>query len=360
MAAGLWRITEIRRGAQGGAAGETFVWSADTSPPTPDGGGRAAPRAPWTFGGSQRHVRTDYPGATTPSVQILGPMMKAFTLEGTFDDRYNFAGYAKAEMRRFEEMCKRGNLCQIQFQDQVFIGLFTEWDFPYKRDWQIGYSFTFDPHERPENYDLSDRSPDIEMSPAVLFDAVDLAIQAALEFNDRAPRAHLAGDTMADVEASLASMASSVDQLGLTLDNRDLLPPENPVDGFTRLASQFREVQGAAYNVLVELGSARSDVELAVQTAMGVLDFEDWTRSLRFAARIAMGRAVAGDRACGARAEPDAVRLYRPQQGESLYGISRKFYGTPHAWRLIYDRNHLTSITLTGDEILIIPERGQA
>lgn len=360
MAAGLWRITEIRRGAQGGAAGEVFVWTADTSPPTPKGGGRAAPKAPWTFGGQQRHVRTDYPHSTTPSVQVLGPMMKPFTLEGTFDDRFNFAGYAKAEMRRFEDMCKRGNLCQIQFQDQVFIGLIIDWDFPYRREWQVGYSFTFDPHARPEDYDLSDRSEHFEMSPAVLFDSVDLAVQSALEFNERAPRSLLAGSTMGDVEASLASMASSVDELALTLDNRELVPPENPVDGFTRLATQFRQVQGAAYNVLVELGSVRSDVELAVQTAMAVLDFEDWTRSLRFAARIAVGQAAAGTRACSARSEPDAVRLYRPQQGESLYAISRKFYGTPHAWRLIYDRNSLSSVTLTGDEVLIIPERGQA
>lgn len=358
MAAGVWRITEIRRGAQGGAAGETFVWTADTSPPTPQGGGRAAPRSPWNFGGELRHVRTDYPGALTPSYQVLGPVMKQFTLEGNFDDRYNFAGYAKAEMRRLEEMCKRGNLCQIQFQDQVFIGLFVDWQWPYKRDWQIGYQLMFDVAERPENFDLTDRSPDLDMSPTVFFDAVDLAVQSALDFNDRAPRAHLTGDTMINVESSLASMASSVDQLGLTLDNRELLPPENPVDGFTRLASHFREMQGSAYNLLVELGSARSDIELAVQTAMGVLDFEDWSRSLRFAARIALGRSAAGDKACSARAEPDAVRIYRPQQGESLYAISRKFYGTPHAWRLIYDRNHLTSVTLTGEEILIIPERG--
>lgn len=360
MAAGVWRITELRRGAQGGAAGETFVWTSDTSPPTANGGGRAAPKAPWMLGGSQRHVRTDYPSALTPSFQVMGPSKKPFTLEGMLDDRYNFAGYAKAEMRRLEKMLERGNLCQVQFQDQVFIGLFTDWDFPYRRDWQIGYQLTFDVAERPEKFNLSDRAPSLEMAPTVIFDAVDLAVQAALDFNERAPRAHLSGDTMTDVEASLASMASSVDQLGLTLDNRELLPPENPVDGFTRMASQFREVQGAAYNILVQLGSVRSDVELAVQTAMGVLDFEDWTRSLRFAARIAMGRSVAGDRACGARAEPDAVRLYRPQRGESLYAISRKFYGTPFAWRLIYDRNHLSTVTLTGSEVLIIPERGTA
>ena len=360
MAVGVWTITEMRRGAQGGAAGEVFVWSSDTSPPTPNGGGRAAPRAPWTFGGVQRIKRTDYPGAKTPSYQVLGPSKKPQSFEGAFDDRYNFPGYAASEMRRFEEMCERGNLVKIAFQNQEFIGLIVEWDFPYKRDWQIGYMFHFDVAERPESFDQSDRSPDLEMSPAIMFDAVDLAVQSALDFHQTAPRSLLGGTTTVDTEARLATMASAVDQLGLTLDNRDLNPPENPVDSFARLATQFRELQGAAYNVLVGLAEVRSDTELATQTAMAVLDFEDWSRSLRFAARIAMGRAAAGDRACGARAEPDAVRLYRPSQGESLYAISRKFYGTPHAWRLIYDRNHLTSVTLSGDEVLIIPERGQS
>jgi hypothetical protein len=175
-----------------------------------------------------------------------------------------------------------------------------------------------------------------------------------------ARRGPFAGTTLEDAEAQLAEMASAVDELGLTLDNRELTPSESPVDGFTRLASQFRNVQGKSYELLLQLGAVRSDATLAVQTAMNVLDFEDWSRSMRYAARIAMGRAAAGDRACSSRAQPDAMRLYRPQQGESLYAISRKFYGTPHAWRLIYDRNALSSVTLTGDEILIIPERGSA
>jgi hypothetical protein len=352
---GRWVISELDRDARGGP-GEVFEWTAD-SKASGKGGARAAPIGTWKFGVQQRHVRTDYPGATTPSYQILGPSMKSFTLEGVFDDRYNFPGYAVAEMRRLEDMIRRGSFCRLQFQDQVFIGLFTDCDFPYKRDWQIGYALTFDVSERPEVSAERVRVAD-DLSPGALLDAADLHVQLALEFNDTAPRSLLTGSTMFEVESSLTSMTSATDELALAFDNRDLATPDSPVDGFTRLATKFRTLQGTAYELTLTLGAVRSDTELGVQTAMAVLDFEDWTRSLRFAARLAMGSAAAGDRACGARAEPDAVRLYRPQEGESLYAISRKFYSTPWAWRLIYDRNALSSVTLTGDEVLIIPERG--
>lgn len=356
----LWTIIELPNG-EGGQHGETFVWSANPdSPPTPNGGARAAPRGGiWTFGGQQRQKRTDYPGSTTPSRQVLGPVQKPQTLEGLFDDRYNFPGYAKGEQKRLEAMVERGSLCKLSFQGQSFLGMFTEWDFPYRRDWQIGYQLTFDVDARPENYDLSDRSPDIELSPVQTFDAVDVAVTAALAFHDGAPRSHLGGTAIPDTEAGLAQIVSDVDQLGRTLDNQEITPSSSsPVDGYTRLATQFRAVQGSSYELLLATGAYRSDTELVVQTPIGVLDFEAWSRSLRYAARLAMGRAVAGERASAARAEPNAQRLYRPQQGESLYAISRKFYGTPWSWSLIYNRNHLTSSTLTGRELLIIPERG--
>jgi hypothetical protein len=364
MSGGIWTLTELVT-APAATRGEDFAWSASPSPGTLGGSlgnlrARAAPKAPWTFGGMQRQKRTDYPGATTPSVQVLGPQQKPFTLEGSFDDRYNYPGFAVEEMRRFEAMCERGNLVRIAFEDQAFVGLITDWTFPYRRAWQIGYQFTFDVHARPDNFDLTDRVPDTAVAPATMFDALDTAVQAALDADLDAPRTLLTGTTVDDTSAQLSAMASSVDQLGRTLDNRDATPPENPVDGFSRIATQCREVQGAAYNVLLELAIARSDTVLAAQTAIGVLDFEVWSRSLRFASRVAMAQAAAAARAAQARAQPDATRLYRPQAGESLYAISRKFLGTPFAWRLIYDRNALDSVTLTGREILVIPERGQA
>src|SRR4051812_21013871 len=87
--------------------GERFEWSADKTPPTvfngtSGGGARAAPTKPWRIGGHQALVRTDYPSAKIPSFQILGPRLKPQTFKGRWDDRYNGAGYAVTEGRRFE------------------------------------------------------------------------------------------------------------------------------------------------------------------------------------------------------------------------------------------------------------------
>jgi hypothetical protein len=364
MAEGLFTIIEVRgtggNAVRRGETGERFDWTADTTPPDPArGGGRAAPQGgPWTLGGMLRTVRTDYPGAKTPSEQVLGPSKRDFTLSGKWDDRYNFDGYAAGEMLRFEEMCERGNICQFWFQEQVFEGLIKDWQFDYKRRWDIGYQFTVSVHNRLGLGNIT-RAPTTTPTTTELFDNVDLAVQATLDADSVAPTTLLVGDTHAAVETRLAALAASREALGQTLDNREILPTESPVDGFTRIATQFRQVQSDAFNMIVETIALRADVELAVQTALGVIAFEEWTRSLRFMGRIAVGQSYFGDRAASERAAPDAMRLYRPLEGESLYKIARKFYGSPHAWRLIADRNHLTDVNMTGDEILVIPERGQ-
>ena len=74
--------------------------------------------------------------------------------------------------------------------------------------------------------------------------------------------------------------------------------------------------------------------------------------------RVLLGSSLAGAADMDERQSPHAERLYRPLAGESLYAISRKFYATPHAWHLIAQRNNLTVFEMTGEELLIIPERG--
>lgn len=355
----LFIMTELRSLVDPASAddGERFEWSADTQPPGTAGGARACPRAPWSIGGLQHTVRTDYPNAKLPSEQVLGPRRKPFTLEGRFLDKWNFSGYAEAEMARLEAMCRRGNRVRFQYGNQTLEGIITEWDFPYRRPWDIGYSFTVSVHGRPEETDRT-RVVATPANPTKAFDDLDLAVQAMLDVNDRAPRSFLKGTLQADVDTDLTTIAGSRTSLGTTIDNRALRPPEAPADVFTRIATQFRQVRADSYNLLLTLAEVRSDLDTAAGTAMSVLQFEDWTRSLRYAARIAMGRAREGDRSSTEHGHPSAVRLYRPQAGESLYAISRKFYGTPHAWRLIYERNALRTFTLLGTETLIIPERG--
>jgi hypothetical protein len=342
--------------------GERFEWVAARTPltafdGTTGGGARAAPLKPWMIGGKQALVRTDYPNARIPSFQMLGPRLKPHTFRGRWDDRYNGAGYAATEARRFEAMCERGNPVRIQFGDRSYEGVIDDWDLDFGKSWIVGYEFSFNAANRPDNTN-ADRSPDTPANPVTLLDDVDLSVQAMLDADASAPRGAVSGTLADDVTTNLVSTATARDQLAATIDQRDIRPPEQPVDGFTRMATQFRSVKAAAFNALLQLAEARSDLDMHVMTAIGVLDFEDWTRSLRYMARLTMRSSAAGDDAATERAEPDAVRLYRPSAGEHLYAIARKFYGTPHAWRLIYERNSLRTFELFGNEILVIPERG--
>jgi hypothetical protein len=349
----------IQENPPDGTPGERFEWSASMNPPSASkGGGRCCPIKPWSLIGTLRQVRTEYPGARRPSAQVLGYSLGPSTLSGVFDDRYNFGGFAIGEMRRFEEMIARGNPVTCQYLSIVREGLITNIKFDYRKEWDIGYEFTLDVHSNPSKPLEPDRSPDSVDTPASHFDKLDAAIQAMLDVHNDAPATLMTGSTVPDMADSLTAALDDRDGLGATLDNRELNPPENPVDAFTRMATQFRQVRATVFNALLTIAAVRSDAALAVQTATSVLDFEEWSRGLRFMGRIAMGRGLDGDRACTRRASPDAKRLYRPQAGESLYHISRLFYGTPHAWRLIYERNALRTWTLTGSEILVIPERG--
>lgn len=357
-------ITELRSDSdpQHADDGARFDWTADSSPVTPfdgtkGGGARACPIKPWTISGAQRTVRTDYPGAQLPSEQVLGPSRRPFTLNGRWDDRYNGAGYALAEMSRFEAMCKRGNLCRFAYGPVVLEGLITEWAFDVQRLWDIDYSFTVSVHQKPNELQLT-RSPETPTDPIKALDDFDLAVQAMLDADGVAPRSIVAGTLADEVTEALTNTTVARQRLADTIDARDSSSPERPVDAFTSIATQFRAGRAAAYDILVITSAVRADLNLATLTPIGVLDFEDWIRSLRWTARVAMGRGRAGDLASTERAEPNAVRLYRPRRGESLYAISRKFYGTPHAWRLIYDRNALATFELLGTETLIIPERG--
>jgi hypothetical protein len=359
MGAGVFVIQEFRRiGASTFdiEGYERFEWISDSAPASLFGGGaRAAPVGTWDLAGKLRTVRTDYPGAKTPSEQVLGPSNEPFTLEGMWQDKYNFAGYAVKEMLRFEAMCKRGNPVRFQFQAQVFEGLITEWSFPYRGEFEISYRFTVSNHGRPGE-DSTTRSPETALSAGQAFDAADIVSQAMFEEHKKAPRTANASTFVADTESKLGDIAGHMDALANSIDTRK--GGLRPIHEFNRLATQFRIVAGSASDVVMALIAVRSDIDLGVRTAIEVLNFESYTRTMRFNARLLLGTSNKSAKDMAEHAQPTALRIYEAFSGESLYHVSRVVYGTPHAWRLIADRNGLTSLVLTGDERLIIPERG--
>lgn len=356
MAAGIFTITEL---FPDGSQVRQFIWTADTSPPSGQGGARACPIKPWKLSGKQRKSRTDYAGSRRPTIQVLGPSHEPFTLSGTWDSRYNFDGYARREMDRFEAMARRGNLCQFAYNDLVRVGIIDAWTCSFEIAWLIRYEFTVDATHRPGE---EAESPSDTPAPPI-GRAVDNseAFLAAMQEADK-DRPHSINGILGDtVTADLANVSARLGDVQATLNANEISAvTDQVITPFKRLATQMRTLRGSTIKVVDDLADARQDTALATADAIAALDFEVWTRLLREHSRRITGENYTAATQVEERDTPQAQTIYRPQRGESLYRVALQFYGTPEAWRLIADRNNIHTLTLTGEEVLIIPERKQA
>lgn len=346
--AGVFVIQEMQ--AIGGtveenASGDRFVWSAKN---------RNIPKRPWSLPTELRVVRTDYPSARQASAQVLGPKREPSTLEGRWDDRYNTPGYAKAEYDRFQAMVNRGNPVRVTFQELTFDCLVQRFEPQYHRADFIEYSITLDNYG-PQNEQEPTRAPETIPSTDQAYDDTSFVTQAALETHRLAPSSSLIAGKKKEIDDLLKSASENLNKLGDSISTRKGVL--KPIGEFSKTATMFRMVGGDASNVINKLVSVRADVELTVRTAISVLNFEAWSRTLRTQMRILKGQSDRSARNMEKRAAAPATGFYRPRAGESLYHVSRKVYGTPHGWRSIQERNRLTSLRLTGEELLIIPER---
>lgn len=380
MGAGVFVVEELRAGGNEGplstalsdSGGERFEWYSDRRPKSAKGGARSVPAGVMGIGGKLNRARTDYPGTSVPSEQVISPVRKDMTFDGVWDDRYNFHGFAVAEMRRFEEMCHRANRVRVSFQAQAFEGLIVEWDFPYRGDWEVHYHFAFSVHVRIDDPALNlralagavgrdyglGRSPANVATPEEVFAGVDLGVQAALQAHTDVPRGQLSGTLADDVEDKLATLAAGRDAVNATIDRSPVTQATKAAQQFSRVGTQLRDVRDGAAAAVARLSAVRSDTELGFQSAVGVMQFEDWSRSLRYFGRLVVGDSDRGARQVEQRAKPPTLRTYRPQKGENVYAIANRFYGSPRAWPTIAEANDLGGVTFDGTELLVIPERG--
>ncbi len=320
-------------------------------------GAFAVPRRPWVMSGTQRTQRTDYPGARSPSEQILGPTHQPFSLDGRWDDRYNFPGFALQTRREFEKLARRGNAVRIQFINESFDCVITDWTFEYHREWDIRYEFSVSVHDRTDEADTATRSPDTTRNARQVFDDMTQVVEAIQGADTFVPDSFLATDIAQTIGDGIINLSQGLDSLEATLDSREATVTVQPVDPFRRLATQLRSMQTISAQMNTDLISVRADVDLGPKTAITVLNFEVWSRSIRFNNRVLIAQTLRASDEMDERASPNAIGFYRPFEGESLYNVARIFYGAPFGWRQIADRNNIPGIQLTGDELLIIPER---
>ena len=338
-----------------------FEWDSDH---------RSSPVQPWSGGVHQRTARVDYPGADSPTEQVLGPNFKPFTLSGRWQDKYNGGavsfvvadlggqGFAIKTFNAFLAMVRRGNMVEISFKSLTFLGIITDFDWDYRREYDIGYSFTVSPHRRPGADELA-RPP----SPRVTRDARTLSKKieervktdmAAIAENKQPNQ--IAGDTSFQTKALRFAVEAASDQFKTIIGSRVL-----EIDSLSDLSVR-RAIAAADLLVdrakaqITKLSNLKTDASLMYQTPLGVLNFEVWARGTSGAARLTVFDSHDASRQLNEQADPDALALYQPFKNESLYSISNRFYNTPHNWRLIKQRNRLPSSNMTGTELLVIPE----
>lgn len=354
MAVRAFTVTELRRAGDGGYIDTPvkFEWTNE---------GMSAPRGSWKFGVTQRTVREDYPGVEEPVEQVLGPNYKDFSLQGVWDDRYNFYGFATDQWRKFEALCQRGSLCRFEFESVSIVGLLKDADFDYKRASLIGYSFTVSPHYRVSGgigsgTTVRRKTPDA-LRPVTEYRDVAVSLGDQMDsVQALAPSAVMVGTVHADTATFLARMHQGVADLVDAVDQRVGNTTDTFVD-LKRVSNALNVLKGSAAAMIINVAGLSSSTGLAYDNAVAALDYDSWRCGLSATARKMGLLSVQGRNELARRVEPKAVALYRPRKDESLYSISQRFYGTPTGWQLIATRNGLTTITLQGTELLIIPER---
>lgn len=363
----VFKITELAKqaittpgitdGAGFAASGSSFEWSAAA---------QSSPRNVWEFGVHLRTARDDYPGSDQPVEQVLGPQYTPFSLEGFWDDRYMGAGRAVATWRAFEQLVQRGNLCRFEIDELSITGLITDVKFSYLRSWRIGYSFTVSPHYRVIGGDVRRQPLLVQASIQTPKDYADriAAIVARLQVAHAfAPTSIARGGFVAGFGATLGQIIDQSAALAVSttarifsvgVDSQGATSVLRVVQSCTALRALAVTLQEQAQGA-VNYGAAGA---LPFEDALGQLGFEVWVKDLASSSRQLAFACFTAARDLRRFARLGVLALYAPHAGESLYGISSRFYNTPHEWRRIADQNNLTALLLTGNERLVIPALG--
>lgn len=347
-----FKVTELRQTGSNSYidGGVKFVWDRDT---------QSSPANSWEYAVSLRTVKEHYPGVSgNPTEQVLGWNFDDFDLEGKWDDRYAGAGFAERTRIAMEALIKRGNKVRLEFEGLSVVGLITKMTFTYRTKYLQKYVLHFSPHRRETDEDVRIAPPAVA-NPST-YQTQAAAVRDAMQVtHSGAPVALMTGDTYQQVSASLNIVSATVDLIDDITSNRVLLvqnplPGAQAVNSLSRLAQAFTTLQGQSADML-PLVIVPPSTGMFFSSAIGDLSLESWARGMAYNARAMIYLAWKAQQDLAARVYPDALALYRPQAGESLYSISNRFYNTPGRWRDIYERNRLTTFTLAGTESLIIP-----
>jgi hypothetical protein len=328
------------------AGGIRFDWTAKA---------HTIPKGPWTFGIETRTVRDDYPGSDRPIEQVLGTNFTEFSLAGVWDDRWAGEGYAIKARKNMEALVKACAPVRIVFEGLTVDGIIKKAQFSYARTWMCGYDLAFSAHFRDTDQRSDGKGG--QVAPARDYASAIAQFMAEIEAQHAMLMAQYIATTIrATVDTAIISLKEAVNTVSSVTANRVLSIESESASNVKKLAGDLDNLKARARTLAAAMSDAASTTDLMFAQTLIDFNFEAWAKGIAVTARAMAVAARAYAKELRRRASPDLQALYRPRAGESLYAIANQFYGSPHAWRAIAERNGLSQMELDGTELLVIPK----
>lgn len=313
-------------------------------------------------------VRKDMPGSNAVVEHAMSATWQPFELMGEWDDKWGnrspsgppgLAGqrtgpFAMFMFTEFAEMVSRMPFVRLEIDSLSFVGILTDLHVMYRTSTRIGWKVLFSPHQNETLVDYGQKYVEKRQSiPKWLTDCSSYSVK--LNQNANKLRAmSLKTPRVSRFDAAIVEINDAMDRLNkLGYDTFQ----NDTVKKLLTLASTFRRMREAANRVIDTIDAITSADDVAWGGILQTFTHLEWRADSLSVAWLLLGLSNEASKDMERRAEQRPRALYYPKAGESLERISAKFYGTPDNWRQIYDRNHLSSLVMQGDEELIIPER---
>lgn len=347
--------------------------------------GRAMPYQDPSWEAEQRTKLTFYPGNPVGTQQLLGPREQPTSFNGMWKDRFirgnvlknGDAGAVQSALDAvalFTELQRSGKRVRVQWANIVRTGLLSKFTFTPKRTQDIAWEIEFEWSGRddqeapratteqsaPSGQDLLRRQDELEDIAALAppSAAQELAGIIATIDSVREQIAQVV-DNLRTVEtvvnapaAILGALQTGVNSLVAQLEDfrQRILGPRTSA----RDPQTSRRVKG---DYVEPTNTGRRGGAPPSSSSVQELQFEIWCRSLGAAAGglgFQLQRLLLD---VLSRRQPRTATIITVRQGESLYSIATRFYGSPDFANFLALSNRLTTAVVPAGYQLRVPDR---
>lgn len=319
---------------------------------------------------AQRYVSHWYPGNKVATIQVLGPTVGDWKVEGMWKSRFLLAersvdlrGFEDIENTNFtvaaedlivaiERIIEAGQQVEVSWGAQVRRGLLVEFEPDWDRREDVRWSMTFTWAQRGAD------------QPRRATAAVDRssAVKQAMDELDAVLTDQPAAITSRKTLGSLVADARSANLaflVALQRAQRSTLTTVAEIQGVQ--AAGERVVQAMQAICRGQIADLPYYESTPLDDLATVLEVEIWNRGVTHSARHVAAETRRTTRGLDERTEPGVIAVVTITDGVSLRHLARRYLGSADAWPLIADANNLVSaIVPVGTRVRIPrpPEQG--